>query len=321
MDHYAFLKANPLASIVTSIIAPLCGIVLVGFLAGYFRLLSSDGSAHLSRFVFNIALPALVFEKLRNIPVVEFFDWQFIGALGGGMLAVMLLSFTVARIVFSHDLTAMALHGLTAMFSSTAYIGLPLILIVFGDTALAPGIIGAVITGIVFMPIAIFIAEFDRGKGQGRLSFRPLSAALTKPVIIATALGLVFSGLELDAPKAVVQICELLGKAFVPCALFAAGLFVSDGVSRMFSAEIGWLLLAKLVLHPLITWVLAFHVFQLEGPLPVIAVLQAALPAGVPVFVMAQQYAVFEQRSNTVIVLSTAISMVTLPVLLLVLGV
>ncbi|MGI9386333.1 MAG: AEC family transporter, partial [Methyloligellaceae bacterium] len=69
-------------------------------------------------------------------------------------------------------------------------------------------------------------------------------------------------------------------------------------------------------LHPIITWWLAFHVFMLEGTLATIAVLQAALPSGVPVFALAQEYKTFVARSNAVIVISTAISIFTLPGLL-----
>jgi len=57
-------------------------------------------------------------------------------------------------------------------------------------------------------------------------------------------------------------------------------------------------------------------VFTLKGGiLPAVTVLQAALPCGVPVFVLAQRYNTFVTRSSAVIVVSTAISAVTLSVL------
>lgn len=76
-------------------------------------------------------------------------------------------------------------------------------------------------------------------------------------------------------------------------------------------------MIVKLVIHPLITWWLAYHVFGLEGMLPAIAAVQAALPSGVPVFVLAQQYGVFVDLSNAVIVLSTALPVFTLTALLI----
>ena len=289
--------------------------MVTGYLAAYFKLLPASASEVLSRFVFVIALPALIFVSLSSISIAEFFNWRYIGTLGGGMLAMFGLGMVVARYLFPGSLTAISLHGLTAMYSSTAYIGLPLILTVFGDAARVPGIIGAIITGLVFSPLAIVLAEIDRND-SGRFRFwPPLLAVITRPPIIATFAGLSVSAIGIEVPLPVLTFFELLGGAFVPCALFAAGLFIAGCSVRGASIEIGWLVCAKLLLHPLITWWLAYRVFELEGILPAVAVVQAALPSGVPVFVLAQQYKTFINRSSAVIVFSTAISVVTLSVL------
>jgi malonate transporter len=290
-----------------------------GYLAARCKLLPDSASQVLSRFVFVIALPALIFSSLSRISVAEFFNWQYIGALGGGMLIMFCLGMLVARIAFPDRPTTLALHGLTAMYSSTAYIGLPLILTVFGDDALAPGIIGAIITGLVFSPLAIVIAEFDRDRdgnnnGKNRL-WSPLLTILTRPPIIAVMAGLGVSASGIAVPVTVTSFFALLGGAFVPCALFAAGLFIAGCSIRGASAEISWLVGAKLILHPLITWWLAFHVFELSILYATVAVIQAALPSGVPVFVLAQQYQTFITRSSAVIAISTAISVLTVSAL------
>ena len=298
-------------------VLPLFGIMVAGYLAGRFRLLNEAASAALGRFVFVAAMPALVFISLSRVPVEEFFDWPFLSTLGGGMMAIYCLSVLVARFVFPDSLTALGLHGLTAMFSSTAYIGLPLVLIVFGDAALVPGIIGAVITGVVFFPIAVFLAEIDKGNETGSVLLSPLLGVVKNPVLLATAAGLGASALGIEIPALVTVFCELLGGAFIPCALFSAGLFMVGCSVEGDIKEVGWLVFVKLALHPVITWWLAYRVFELEGILPAIAVLQAALPSGVPVFVLAQQYGVFVARSNAVIFLSTALSVFTLSGLLI----
>ena len=286
-----------------------------GYLAARFKLLPETASEVLSRFVFVIALPSLIFASLSSITIAEFFNWRYIGALGGGMLAMFCIGMMVARYLFPGSLTAISLHALTAMYSSTAYIGLPLILTVFGDAARVPGIIGAVITGLVFAPLAIVLAEIDRNRGGSFRIWPPLFTVFTRPPIIATVAGLLFSAAGIGIPLPIATFFELLGGAFVPCALFAAGLFIAGCSVRGATAEISWLVFAKLLLHPLITWWLAYRVFELEGILPAVAVVQAALPSGVPVFVLAQQYKTFVTRSSAAIVISTTISVVTLSTL------
>lgn len=299
-----------------NVVLPLFGIMVAGYLAGRFQVLPEGGSAILSRFVFAVAMPALIFVSLARVSVADFFDWQFIGALGGGMLAVLCLGFLASRLLFHDSLTAMGLHGLTAMYSSTAYIGLPLLLLVFGDAALVPGILGAVITGAVFMPIGIVLAEIDKGRNATNLLLAPLLGIVRNPVVLATVAGLTVAATGLALPEPIAAFCDTLGAAFVPCALFSAGLFMVGCSVKGDAREIGWLVFAKLLLHPLITWWLAYHVFELDGLLAAIAVLQAALPSGVPVFVLAQQYDSFVARSNAVIAVSTALAVFTLSALL-----
>jgi len=286
-----------------------------GYLAARFQLLPAAASEVLSRFVFVIALPALIFVSLSSITIAEFFNWRYIAALGGGMLAMFCIGMTVARYFFPGSLTAIGLHGLTAMYSSTGYIGLPLVLTVFGDAARVPGIIGAIITGLVFSPLAIVLAEMDRSRGNSFRIWPPLFTVFTRPPIIAVLAGLSVSAAGIDVPLPVTTFFELLSGAFVPCALFAAGLFIAGCSVHGTTTEISWLVFAKLILHPLITWWLAYRVFDLEGILPAVAVVQAALPSGIPVFILAQHYKTFVTRSSAAIVVSTAISVVTLSAL------
>jgi predicted permease len=294
--------------------------MVTGYVAARLRLLPAAASEVLSRFVFVIALPSVIFMSLSRISIAEFFDWQYIGALGGGMLIMFLVGFVVARYVFPGSLTASAVHALTSMYSSTAYIGLPLILTIFGEAARVPGIIGAIITGLVFAPLAIVLAEYDRGRNGDAHFLSPLLAVISRPPVIAAALGLAVSASGISIPVPVGTFLTLLAGAFVPCALFAAGLFIAGCSIRGASAEIGWLVCAKLLLHPLITWWLAFRVFELDPLFATVAVIQAALPSGVPVFVLAQHYKTFVTRSSAAIALSTAISVLTLSVLFLLLG-
>jgi hypothetical protein len=304
-------------SVGLGVILPLFGIMAAGYLAGRHRVLGEESSAALSRFVFVVALPALIFISLARLPVADFFEWPFLGALGGGMLAVFCLSLLAARFAFPDSLTAHSLHALTAMYSSTGYVGLPVVLMIFGDTALVPGIIGTVITGALFLPLGIVLAEIDKGRAKRTVALAPLLDVLRTPVLLATMAGLAVSAAGIAVPKPIAAFCEILGEAFIPCALFAAGLFVAGCSVKGEAREIGWLVCVKLLLHPLITWWLAYRVFKLEGALPAIAVIQAALPCGAPVFVLAQQYKTFMTRSSAVIMVSTALSAFTLSALLL----
>ena len=309
-----------MSNTVVNIVIPLFGIMLLGYLFGRFGLLKQQASEALSGFVFYVSMPALIFIKLSTISVSDFFDWTFIAVLGGGMLITFFIGFIASKIFFAGSLTENGLHALCSMYSSTAYIGLPIVLLLFGDAGLAPGIVGAVITGVVFMPLAVILIELGRGRETNRGAMQSLFSAMKNPILIATICGLLISAADFRIPSPAATFFTTLGGAFVPCALFSAGLFMVRCSVKGAALEISWLVIIKLLIHPLITWWLAFHVFELDGVLPMIAVILAALPSGVPVFVLAQQYQCFESRSGAAIVISTAISLISISVLLLVFG-
>jgi hypothetical protein len=84
--------------------------------------------------------------------------------------------------------------------------------------------------------------------------------------------------------------------------------------------EIGWLVPLKLLVQPALTYVLALEVLRMERLWAVSAAVLAALPAGALVFVLAQQYDSFTQRSASAILASTMLSMLTMSALFWLIG-
>lgn len=299
-----------------SVLSPLFGIMACGVAAGWFGLLKSSHSEILNRFVFSLSMPAFIFISLSRVSPAEFFNMPYLATLAGGMLASLLLGFFLARVLFGHAIGAAGIQGLCAMYSSTGYIGLPLLLLAFGDAALAPGVVGAVITGGLFLPLGILLAEIQTSAG-GRTNFiAPVLAVARNPVIGATMAGLACSALSIQVAAPVAKFCDLIGQAYIPCALFASGLFMAGAPKVESSKEVSLLLALKLILHPALTYLIAVYWTGLEGMILAVVLLQAALPTGVPVFVLAQRYKVQMATTNIVVVLSTGFSLISLSILL-----
>lgn len=308
---------------ILNVVLPVFAIMLAGYLAGRFRLLGNASSEALNRFVYFVALPALFFISMSRVPIAEAFNWPFLAAFGGGMLATFALGLAVAAFAFPNRLGALGLLGLSATFSNTGYLGIPLLLIAFGEAATLPAIIATVMLGTVVIALGTAIVEIDLNQGGGflRILRRVAIGVFKSPLVISASAGLLMSATGLEAPVFVATFCDLLGAAVGPCALFAIGLFM---VGRSFTAgmaEVGWLVLLKLLVQPLVTWALAYHVLQMEPVWAASAVILAALPTGALVFVLAQKYDIYVQRSTAAIMVSTVTSVVTLSVLFIMLGV
>ena len=137
--------------------------------------------------------------------------------------------------------------------------------------------------------------------------------------MLAAAAGLSVSALGLELSRSIATFFDLMGAAAGPCALFATGLFMVGRSPASGAAEVGWLVALKLLVQPLATWVLAYHLLEMAPVWAASAVILAALPTGASVFVIAQRYGIYVQRSTAAIMASTVLSVVTLSLVFLLL--
>jgi predicted permease len=297
--------------------------MLAGFLSGRFGLLGDASSEALNRFVYYVALPALFFVSLSSVGVGEALDWSFVAAFGGALFATFVLAIAIALFAFRARPAVLCLHGLSAIFSNTGYMGIPLLITAFGEPAKLPAIIATMITGAIVMPIGVVIVEIDIGRGgsPARILGKVSHAVIRNPLVLSAAGGLLVSFLGLPMPRAIATFCQIMGSAAGPCALFAIGLFMVGRSLRADLGEVAWLVLLKLLVQPTIAWWLAFEMFSMPYVWAASAVILAALPTGALVFVLAQQYDVYVQRASAAILISTVVSVVTLSLLFVVMGV
>jgi predicted permease len=280
--------------------------------------LGPESSEPLNAFVYWFALPPVLFLSMANVPLAEAFNWPFIWTFVLGMAAVALPAVLIARFVFPDRLAGLTLHGLTAIFSNTGYMGIPLFPAAFGPDGTLPAVITTAINAAVVVGLTTLLIELDSKEAKGPVAaiFDAVVAVAKGPLFLAAAAGILWSWSGLGLPAWFENFAALMGAAAGPAALFAMGLFLYGKPVTSGIGEVGWLVFLKLIVHPLVTWWLAVSVFDLEFELVRGVVLMAALPTGAWAFVVAQRYGVFVQRSSAMILVSTVFSVITVSALL-----
>jgi len=299
-----------------NVVLPVFAIILTGFLAGRWRFLGDDSSEALNRFVYYVALPVLLFHSMAKVEPGVIFDWPFMAAYIGGLLITLSLAMAWARCLFGGRLAENALFAMATVFSNTGYMGIPLALTAFGADGALPAILATVIHSALLIAIFVTLIETDLSVDGGMGVVADVVRALARnPLLLSPLAGIAwaFTGIPLPAP--VDTFCTILGAAAGPCALFAIGLFLSSQSAGGAAREVGSMTVLKLLVHPTITWVLAVMVFEVRPLWATVAVIMAALPTGASVFVLAQRYGIYVQRSSAAILISTILSVITLSVL------
>jgi len=125
----------------------------------------------------------------------------------------------------------------------------------------------------------------------------------------------------LPLPRAVSNYLDLMAGAVGPAALFAVGLSLVGRKLAGDVREVIWLSLIKAVINPIIAFLLVTYVFVMEPFWSQAAVVLSAMPVGTNPYVIAQQYNVHVKTVSPTIVVSTAMSVITIFLVLLYYGV
>ncbi len=304
-------------SAVLNIVLPVFGIILAGVLSRKTGLLGADSAEALNKFVFFIALPPLLFLSCARVPLDQVFNWPFLATYTSGVALTLLIGLLVSVKLFHHtELPLLTLHGMSLIFSNTVYLGIPLLVLAYGETGATPAVIITLFTNLVFLTGSAVLIESSR-RTRNSSNFSLLTSSFKNPLIIAPLLGVGYSwsGLTLYTPLE--HFLDLLARGAGPTALFAMGMSLYGFSVTAGAREISWVIVAKLLLHPILTWALGRYVFGLEGFWLESAVILAALPAGALIFIVAQRYNVYVQRAAASVVMTTAVSVVTLTVVFL----
>jgi malonate transporter len=113
-------------------------------------------------------------------------------------------------------------------------------------------------------------------------------------------------------PEFANKTLDLLSQTAGPCALFAMGISAALRPLKRIPTELGYIIPMKLILHPVLMYgLLVWLVPDLDPVWLYSAVLLATLPTATNVFVLAEQYGVWQERASSTIVISTLLAMVT----------
>jgi predicted permease len=138
-------------------------------------------------------------------------------------------------------------------------------------------------------------------------------------LLVAPLAGAGWAATGIRLPQGVEAFLKLIGGATSPCALVALGLFLAEKRERTRRDTLVATLLVgmKLGAHPLLAWVLAFHVFSMPPLWAASAVLLSALPTGTGSFMLAEFYRREAAITSTTILVSTVLSMITVTICLM----
>ena len=299
---------------VLNLALPFFGLIVIGFVCGRIKQIPDTALGWMNFFIVYVSLPALFYRILAQTPLDQLAQIDFIFATTLATFWAFAISFAIGMVIRKGNIGELAIAGLAGGYGNIGYMGPGLALATLGQQAAVPVALIFCFDNIILFTMVPFLMAL---RGRQPMSVSAVALEVVKrvaghPLIIASALGVLSAAVRFQPPVGLDRLLQFLQNAAAPCALFTLGVTVALRPLQKMPWDIPFTTAVKLLLHPL----LVFLLLSLFGPFQQYwietAVLMAALPPALNVFVFARQYDTWVEQASSAVLVGTLVSVVTL---------
>jgi predicted permease len=293
---------------------PYFGLIFIGFACGKTKGLPETGLAWMNFFLLYVSLPALLFRIMSETPFSELNNPPFLIATTLATVSAFVIAMVAGRVIGELSLRKATIAGLAGAYGNIGYMGPGLALAVLGAKAAAPtALIFCCDSIFLFTIVPLLMALTDREHPSFLHAVGVAARQIVlNPLIMSAVLGALVAAFHIPLPTALDRTLLFLQNAAAPTALFVLGVTVALRPFDRVPWEVPGVIAIKLLIHPLIVFGLMLLFGPFAQPWAATAVLMAALPPALNVFVMARQNNTWIEPASVAVLIGTFASVVTL---------
>ncbi len=209
--------------------SPLFILVFVGYAAMRVGKWPRSMSESLSRFVFTLAFPALLFHLMSDLSKLPPVDARLLIAFFGGCFVVFALGRLLAWKCFKLDGTGQSVFALGGVFCNNLMLGLPLAKMLLGDQALPSVALVVIFNSLILWTLVTISVEWAKHGSLSVQGFgRTLKNVLMNPIVASIMTGTAWGLSGLGMPAIVNTTLDMIGSATAPMALIALGMGLAE---------------------------------------------------------------------------------------------
>ena len=294
---------------VLAALLPVVILIAIGFIAGRAGLMSANSTKDLSRLVFTIFLPPMLFRTMVNVQPENLQGRPLLAYVIGMALMYAVMFFAAGRN------RRAAVLALAASYSNTVMIGIALIQFAFGEQGVAVLLALIAVHSLLMLSLATVVLELvttreksDQQTPALRIMAISIWNTLKQPMIFPIIAGLLYAQTGLGIPAVIDKPLQLLAGAFSPLAVILVGITLAATRVGEHLRMALCLAMLKNVAHPLIVAFVGLAMGLSGLPLAVMIV-TAALPIGANVFLFAQRYETALPEVTAAVAVSSAVAL------------
>lgn len=293
-------------------------IIVLGFFLGKAKWVDKNMNKKLVELLLSVFMPASLLVAFPGEFSEEYSSLFFMGLFGG--FITMILVIVVGKLIYANkffpgDLSYNAQFAFA--FNNATFLGYPLISMAFGERGIIP------YCGFI---IAFNLALFSYGVWlfERKINAKFILKTITNPNIIAVVLGMVMFLLHFNLQEKVPVVYDsvkYVAGATTPLSLICVGYMLSTAKIRKLLKQWKLFLIAalQLIVAPVLTFVIMKVIFGFAEEVVLVCTLIQTLPTATSLGLFAEKYGGDVAEASQLVVVSTLMSVVTMPTIMTIL--
>jgi hypothetical protein len=305
------------SKIVLTQIAILSVVVIIGAIAAKFRVFNSESKDVLSKVIFNISLPLMLFTnffRMEATPRLISNSLTVLAITGFVILFLLLIGLTASKL-FRLSGAEAAVFRTHSMFGNTIFLGFPLIMALYGTEGLLYASMYQLVSTIMMWTLGVVILSHGNG-----ISWKKSLLRVVNINTIATTAGLIFFLFSVKLPDVILKPMTDLGAANTWLSmLYIGAMLVFSNVGGLLRKKSLYVIsFTRLVFAPALLIIIFYLISFIAGTAPdklvsSVIILEASMPCMATVVIMAKEFGSDDSLAVGNVFVSTLFSILTLP--------
>ncbi len=283
-------------------------LIFAGFVCVKTKAVKMEGKKAFSDLLLYLIVPAMVINSYMmefNIDILH----NLLKAFELSILLLLIGLFITLALTAKHKSPDLPIMRFACIFSNAAYMGFPLIQALFGSEGLLYASAFVTVYNILLWTAGYgIVSKKVRAKEVWRTIF-------TNPVLISVVAGLLIYLCQIPVPDIIKQPISLIGNMNTPLSMFITGMIIagSDIKGLVYNKNIWYIILVRQLVIPAVCFGV-FSLFHVTGMAAQVVLLLEACPSAAITSVFAVQFGYDENLAAGAVVITTFLSILTLPV-------
>ena len=288
---------------------PVALLILLGYVSAKKLIFKYEDALSIIKYIGVIAVPALTLKMTVSISFSNV-NWLLISSYIISELIIYLAAIFIAKYFLNLKWNESILIGMASSFANHLLFVYPIALNEYGPELIDP-IIAIIGFDVAFLVVNLIILDFIKYKNLelSHIVFKQLSNL----PLLAVLAGLFIVFLDFNLPLSIERALNFISGSAAPCALFAAGIILSQKIEKI-DLKISNLIIGfKILLHPLIAILVMWNLNEIEFSISETTIMVAAAPVGLMALVFSTQYDVNPNAITRALLISTLLSIISIP--------